>query len=806
MATNVVHTLKASGGDYSSLISWESGTQRDLVALDETETLECYKDGWPTGLSQGANELAITGWTTGVNNFITIKAAPGSEAKFPIADCFFVYGAPPTNGLIGCNQSYTKFIGLAAISSTAQACWLTLTSAQPGYEHINCVYENTLATASQSRALRFAHTSSLCTIRNTIAVSRSTGGLSTRYAFFVLSGTSTNIENCTFISYGSGYAVEAGTGSGSGINFVNTVAINLTGAAGWEPAMSWTGNNNASNDTSAPGTEAQHNVSTVDGVDITSYSAGNFVPVGGGKLDGTGADLSSSFSTDITGAARTVPWDIGAYVSAGAGPPTYAGSGTAALAAALAAVGLGTYVAPSAPTYVGSGSAALAAALAAVGAATYSAPSAPVYIGSGTGSLTANLAAVGAGTYTIPVAPSYTGGGTAIQNAILGASGAGTFVSSAQVVFSPVPTPINWYVGQTVNTSLAPFVTGGTGTYVYSVESGTLPAGLALNSSTGVITGTPTVNSNGNISFRAAENGNPSNFAISNVVNLIVSTPSLLGGIFVGGVEVLTDKLWKGNQKVQAVYKGAVKVWENLVPGQQNFTTAGTFQWTCPAGVSSVCVVAIGGGRTRNGVSGGGGGGLGWKNNIPVVPGVNYTVVVGAVGGASYFIDTATVAGLSGAAGTAGGSRVGDGGGNGGNGGNGYLNGSFFAGGGGGGAGGYISNGGNGAAYSNNGLSGTVGSPGGGGGGLQSISSTSPGGRGGGVGIRSDGATNTGAGGAVGLSFTTAAFPGGNGSGSVPYGAGAGGGSYGALQDAVSGAVRIIWGPGRSYPDNAADV
>ncbi len=33
--------------------------------------------------------------------------------------------------------------------------------------------------------------------------------------------------------------------------------------------------------------------------------------------------------------------------------------------------------------------------------------------------------------------------------------------------------------------------------------------------------------------------------------------------------------------------------------GQQAYTTAGTFSWTAPAGVTSVCVVCVGGGAVR---------------------------------------------------------------------------------------------------------------------------------------------------------------------------------------------------------------
>lgn len=97
--------------------------------------------------------------------------------------------------------------------------------------------------------------------------------------------------------------------------------------------------------------------------------------------------------------------------------------------------------------------------------------------------------------------------------------------------------------------------------------------------------------------------------------------------------------------------------------GQQEFITPGSYTWTAPEGVESVCVVCVGGGGgggSGTAARGGGGGGLGWKNDISVIPGQTYTVVVGSGGergdgttgsgsngGDSYFIDSSTVAGLS---------------------------------------------------------------------------------------------------------------------------------------------------------------
>jgi Concanavalin A-like lectin/glucanases superfamily len=93
--------------------------------------------------------------------------------------------------------------------------------------------------------------------------------------------------------------------------------------------------------------------------------------------------------------------------------------------------------------------------------------------------------------------------------------------------------------------------------------------------------------------------------------------------------------------------------------GEAIYTTPGTYTFTVPNNVYYVNVLCIGGGGAggSNGGGGGGGGGLAWKNNIPVVPGTTYTVVVGAgakqkylgsyntdqAGGDSYFSNPAFI-------------------------------------------------------------------------------------------------------------------------------------------------------------------
>lgn len=246
--------------------------------------------------------------------------------------------------------------------------------------------------------------------------------------------------------------------------------------------------------------------------------------------------------------------------------------------------------------------------------------------------------------------------------------------------------------------------------------------------------------------------------------------------------------------------------------GERIYNTPGTYTWTAPAGVTSVCVLCIGGGGGGGGAtaggSGGGGGGLGWANDIAITPGNTYTVAVGvgstrtavgtaARGGNSYFISNEVCVGEGGFGGGTGSPVDGGSGGgfypNGGLGGSGGASISTNGAGGGGGAGGYSGSGGTGGTATS--TTPTGGSGGAGSGGYGTGLAGYSGYGGGGVGIYGEGASGT---------------LGGAGSGGLPaeymfggtYGAGGGGSDSTSPGDAGDGVVRIIWGPYRAFPSS----
>ena len=273
-------------------------------------------------------------------------------------------------------------------------------------------------------------------------------------------------------------------------------------------------------------------------------------------------------------------------------------------------------------------------------------------------------------------------------------------------------------------------------------------------------------------------------------------------------------------------------------PSQIAYTAPGTYTFLVPDGVTSIIALAVGGGEGGTnalgfGRLGGDGGSLSYDNAISVSANELLTVVVGAggagittgsqnAGGDSRILRSSTVL-LRAKGGGSASTNVGA---------TSYVGGAGDSGG--GGAAGYSGDGGDGGAVGDPPTDGTAGAGGGGGGGVggqEIFDFPNPGDiyadlgfGGGGVGLLGEGSS-----GAGGTSANGGTGKGGSGGadGSVPvsgayvssggnYGGGGGGGAY-VLENSVvtfqeiggngaGGAVRILWGGGRSFPSNVGDL
>jgi hypothetical protein len=400
----------------------------------------------------------------------------------------------------------------------------------------------------------------------------------------------------------------------------------------------------------------------------------------------------------------------------------------------------------------------------------------------------------------------------------------------------------------------------------YTVSSGTIPATTALNSSTGVLSGTaPVVASSTTYNFTVdatdAENQNTGrNFSYTINPDVVTwSSPAagatletsagapysqalsatsaaeksitytanaLPAGLSISGANITgtpsaasaISSLLTATAAITGKTATRAVVWNVTTQpaGQIAYTTAGTYSWIAPAGVTSVSAVAVGGGgggKSWNGNGpgcGGGGGALAYANSIAVIPGNSYSITVGTGGagvegsaasgvdgGNSSFSTMVIAAGGKGGTqslGGAGGTVLAGTGGTGGAGGN-KIEGST----GGGGAAGYSGAGGvGGNSTAVTAGSGSGGGAGGGGGGSTVYTFSQSGA---GVGIFGQGANGAGGRDWQGSGIT----PTGGSGGSAPganggnYGGG-GAGAFASANGGGGGAVRIIWGSGRAFP------
>ncbi|MGO4776537.1 putative Ig domain-containing protein, partial [Lysobacter sp. 2RAB21] len=97
-----------------------------------------------------------------------------------------------------------------------------------------------------------------------------------------------------------------------------------------------------------------------------------------------------------------------------------------------------------------------------------------------------------------------------------------TVIEPPTIVVNPATIP-----GATVGVAYSQAFTGsgGTAPYTFSLAAGALPAGLALNTTTGELTGTPTAAGTFNFTVRATDN---TNFSGTRAYSLVIAPPTIL--------------------------------------------------------------------------------------------------------------------------------------------------------------------------------------------------------------------------------------------------------------------------------------
>lgn len=320
MPTTVVKTIRASGGDYTTLSAWEAANQGDLVTADEVRVAECYND-WPSGLNDAVN---IDGSTTDATRYMAITVAAGHRHT----------GKPDTGFRIVRSAAYTAVVLFN--DPYCRASWLDVRNT--GFEGSTAIRQNG-SNGSNSRVSR-------CIGRTTgtAAYVSCFAGLAYTYQCLAIggvqgfqgTGTYGTFEMVGCVASGSTTGFQLDSPGTTGKRVANCVAYNCTTnyAGTFDAALS---GNNASSSGTMPGSS---NLSGIGASDFVDAANNDFHLASGSALIGAGANLYSTFTTDIDGDTwpSSGAWDIGFdyYVAAGPVIPTLSLPGVTSIGATQA--------------------------------------------------------------------------------------------------------------------------------------------------------------------------------------------------------------------------------------------------------------------------------------------------------------------------------------------------------------------------------------------------------------------------------------------------------------------------------------
>jgi len=319
MATEVIKTIKPSGGDYTSLSAWEAGEQRDLVTADEIAVAECYAMADTTA-------VVLDGWTTSSTQYIKIYTPP-SERHDGKWNTSKYYLRVNSQQVIAIAEQYVVIDGIQAEVteswvSARSVIHVNSSGASNGQIDINnCILQpgntNTDGGYGINLPYVFGLTGATVNVSNSIIQGFfDTGGqgIGISEADFSL-----NVYNSVITNNETGINQSAGT-----VTITNCAIFNNTTDVTGTMTVTYT----ASDDTiSGTGNIDWDSGSTDWNANFTDYSNGDFsIKDTGADIYNAGTDLSGSGVTDdIIGTARpqSTNYDIGAFeLIVGASGPT----------------------------------------------------------------------------------------------------------------------------------------------------------------------------------------------------------------------------------------------------------------------------------------------------------------------------------------------------------------------------------------------------------------------------------------------------------------------------------------------------
>lgn len=311
MTTEVVKTIRASGGDYTSLSAWEAALPASLVAVDEQHTAVCYND-WPSGLSETI--VDVSGVTTDATRYPRIEVAAGHGHGGISRAGFWITANSGSNTVspFALNVPYAVAEGIEVNNERLSP------SAAVIFGAANTEVYGAIVTTGGSGGLGFMgggtngnHTD-WAQFYNCMAI-----GMATGFGSTVSARTKYKAYNCASVNNGT-----AGFYSGSTDKCWTKNCVAYSNGTGYSGTRDTTNSTHcASGDTSASVfTGGITNITSAEFVDAAN---GDFHLAAGSQLIGAGTNLYANFDHDIDGDIRpsSGAWDIGFdhYVAGGGG-------------------------------------------------------------------------------------------------------------------------------------------------------------------------------------------------------------------------------------------------------------------------------------------------------------------------------------------------------------------------------------------------------------------------------------------------------------------------------------------------------
>jgi parallel beta-helix repeat protein len=309
----ITKTIKSSGGDYTSVVTWESTEQGDLVTADEIRVGECYD------LNQTA-VATIDGSTTDATRYLKLTVNPAARhaGVYSTAAGKFYWTNAATNQILVISDPFTRveYLQIRNTHATAGEGVIRIDADSVLVEQ--CIGWHTAPGAADTAAGVSA------TANGTNARIRNCALYSNRHGIYINTAAGCEVDNCSCVANVTGVRTTVGVNLVLKNSYMggNTTRDLDEGAS---PNVGWAITTSMASDAQSSETGLTNSIaySTANFTNVTAGSVDLHLVTGSALID-QGTDLSGSFTVDMDGVTRTGTWDVSAdsYEVAG-GPPFF---------------------------------------------------------------------------------------------------------------------------------------------------------------------------------------------------------------------------------------------------------------------------------------------------------------------------------------------------------------------------------------------------------------------------------------------------------------------------------------------------